>query len=288
MKRVLFFVVAVIILASCNNEKHQKELAILQNRIDSLAGLTQQKQDSVMEFIGAFNDIQRTLDSIQEIEKMIAVKAHQPGSERNVTTKEKINQDIIAIHQMLTRNKQTVANLQAKLKKSNGRTAELEQMIDMLNSKIAEKDAELAILREDLAKLNIKVQELSTNVKDLTAENEAKALELEARANELNTAWFAKGTKKELRDNNVITREGGFLGIGRSTNVSKDFNADYFTRVDIRSLKYLPLNARKAKVVTSHPSDSYRISGERKADTLFITNSAKFWSASKYLVIQID
>jgi uncharacterized coiled-coil protein SlyX len=219
---------------------------------------------------------------------MIAVKAHQPGSERNVTTKEKINQDIIAIHQMLTRNKQTIAALQAKLKKSNGRTAELEQMIEMLNGKIAEKDAELVTLREDLAKLNIKVQELSTNVKDLTAENEAKALELEAKANELNTAWFAKGTKKELRDNNVITREGGFLGIGRSTNVSKDFNADYFTRVDIRSLKFLPLNARKAKVVTSHPSDSYRISGDRKADTLFITNSAKFWSASKYLVIQID
>jgi hypothetical protein len=46
--------------------------------------------------------------------------------------------------------------------------------------------------------------------------------------------------------------------------------------------------AKKAKLITVHPVESYHISGKKSADTLFIDNSADFWKASKYLVVLTD
>jgi hypothetical protein len=37
-----------------------------------------------------------------------------------------------------------------------------------------------------------------------------------------------------------------------------------------------------------HPSDSYQIVDEGGSKTLRITNPARFWERSNYLVIQID
>ncbi|HCT70119.1 MAG TPA: hypothetical protein DF409_02750, partial [Bacteroidales bacterium] len=63
---------------------------------------------------------------------------------------------------------------------------------------------------------------------------------------ELNTAYYVIGTKKELRDQNIITMEGGFAGIGRNKKMKEDFNQDYFTRVDITQLKSIPVLRKKA------------------------------------------
>lgn len=51
---------------------------------------------------------------------------------------------------------------------------------------------------------------------------------------ELNKAFYAMGTVKELTDNNVLEKSGGVLGMGRTLKM-KDFNRDYFSEVDIRA-----------------------------------------------------
>lgn len=286
MKKALLFAVLGIALIACNN--HKKELEGMQIKNDSLTAVNVEQGEAVMEFVASFNDIQETLDSIKQLEKMISVSTNQPGAENNVSAKDQIEQDIIAIHSMLRRNKEMVATLRARLKKSEGKTAELGKMISFLGNQIEAKDAEIAKLRDELASMNIKVENLSTQVKDLSSENENKNREIENKTNELNAAYYALGSKRELIDNKVITREGGVLGIGKSSTLAKDFNQDYFTKVDIRKLKYIPLNVKKAKIITSHPSDSYRISGAKTADTLFITDPNRFWTSSKHLVIMID
>jgi hypothetical protein len=46
------------------------------------------------------------------------------------------------------------------------------------------------------------------------------------------------------------------------------------------------------KIITSHPSDSYTLdkdaSDKDKVTNIVITNSEKFWSTSKYLVVVKD
>jgi hypothetical protein len=105
----------------------------------------------------------------------------------------------------------------------------------------------------------------------------------------LNTAYYAFGTSKELIKNNVLTKEGGFIGMGKTAKMKEDFNKAYFTKVDASTTNEIVLGAKKAKLITTHPSGSYKIEGaDGKAEKLVILNSDDFWSASKYLVIVVE
>ena len=71
--------------------------------------------------------------------------------------------------------------------------------------------------------------------------------------------------------------------------MKEDFNKTYFTKVDISTTNTISLAAKKAKVITTHPSGSYKIEGaDGKAEKLTIINAEDFWSASKYLVIVVE
>ncbi len=67
-----------------------------------------------------------------------------------------------------------------------------------------------------------------------------------------------------------------------------NFNRDYFTKIDIRVDKEIKLFSRSAKLLTDHPSSSYRLDRDaNKQYTLRITDPQTFWSTSKYLVILV-
>ena len=148
-------------------------------------------------------------------------------------------------------------------------------------------------LQAELASKNIRIQELDAAVTDLnavkselTAENEAKAKTVAEQDKALNTAWFVFGTKKELKDQKILSGSGLF----KKGSVLKDgdVNKDYFTQVDIRTTKEIKLYSKDADILTTHPTGSYALEKDDKGQlTLKITNPKEFWSVSKYLVIQV-
>ncbi|MBK6399613.1 MAG: hypothetical protein IPF75_15505 [Bacteroidetes bacterium] len=59
-----------------------------------------------------------------------------------------------------------------------------------------------------------------------------------------------------------------------------------FNKIDYVVTNNIPIDSKTAKIVTSHPADSYTLNTEnKKVVSLQITNPEKFWSASKYLVV---
>ena len=65
-------------------------------------------------------------------------------------------------------------------------------------------------------------------------------------------------------------------------------NKSYFTKVDIRTLKAIKLYSKSAKLLTMHPSSSYKLERDaQKQYVLHITNPQILWSTSKYLVVQV-
>ncbi|HNV95212.1 MAG TPA: hypothetical protein PKG63_01960, partial [Bacteroidales bacterium] len=120
-------------------------------------------------------------------------------------------------------------------------------------------------------------------------ENAKKMDVIAQKTEELNTAFYVIGSKKELMENKIITKEGGFVGIGKIEKLREDFNKDYFTKIDITSLNEISINASKAKIITSHPNGSYKIEmNGKKVDKITIIDKKTFWSVSKYLVIVIE
>ena len=136
--------------------------------------------------------------------------------------KEQINRDINMIYEMLQQNKKTIADLRSKLKKSNAQVSSLEEMINRMTRQMEEKDVEIGQLRDKLEQMNIKIEILSSNIETLTAEGEAKSQVIDEQTEALNTAYYVIGTKKELRDQNIITMEGGFAGIGRNKKMKEE------------------------------------------------------------------
>ncbi|MDB4534467.1 hypothetical protein N9242_06290, partial [Vicingaceae bacterium] len=113
--------------------------------------------------------------------------------------------------------------------------------------------------------------------------------ELGDQEDELNTAYYCYGSAKELEGQGVVSKKGGFIGIGKTAKLSDDFNKEYFTKVDISIINHIDLMSKKVKIVTNHPSDSYKIEGEDgSAEKLVILDSEAFWSASKYLVMVVE
>ena len=288
MKKLLF-ILSVMVLVSCG--QHKKEIARMQFKQDSIAALGVQKDNSLLEFIGAMNEIQMNMDSVKTIQKLVSVQT-APGTELKADAKKRIIEDIRQINELLEKNKQLVKSLQGKLNSSNVKVKELQNMIELLNKQMLEKDGELTRLNTELENLHVNVTGLNQKIETITAESEKtikeKTQTIEAQTIAINTAYYAFGTKKELTEKNVIEKEGGVLGMGKTIKMKKDFNRDYFMKIDIREFTQLPLNTKKAKLVTIHPDGSYHWTGVKTVESLVIDNAEDFWKTSKYLLIVVE
>jgi hypothetical protein len=292
MKKLFVLVLGIVALSACHNyKKDAQQLAITR---DSLQQETAFRDASIAGFLNDFSEIQANLDSIKKIEKLVTVQS-STGRELNSSQKQMILEDINLLNDLLQRNKQLTASLQKKLKDANFKIGDLEETINGLEllvknmeAQANEQDIQIAELTEDVKKLNIDISQLNQKIKVVETESQQKTQTIETQTVALNKAYYAFGTVKELKDNGIIEKSGGVIGMGKTPVILKNFNRDYFTEIDIRNFDYLRLMAKKVKVISVHPADSYHITGKKSADTLFIDNSAEFWKASKYLVVIVD
>ncbi|MBI4931434.1 MAG: hypothetical protein HY841_11765 [Bacteroidetes bacterium] len=282
-KLFLLLIVAAPFFFSCGNGKEDAEKAredSLKNVNQNLSGQVVAKDSAIFGFIRAFNEIQDNLDVIKDKEKLLTTSSQSGELDQN--QKDKIIGDIQSIYDLMVKNKQKLGSMNKKLKKANLKIAEFEQMIERLNNQIAEKDVEISELKSQLEKLNIELSEVAMNY-------EAAQQMLEEKTDKLNKAFYAFGTSKELIKQGVLTKEGGFIGIGKAEKLKDDFNKSYFTQIDATETTSIPLACKKAKLITNHPSGSYKFDGQDgKVEKLIITSSEEFWSASKYLVIVVE
>ena len=283
MKKYFYvLLIPVLLLASgCN----QKKIDRLQAQNDSLRAVGTDKDSNIAEFVSTFNGIEANLDSIKKVEQVIDKDAK--AGEVKGSRKEQIKSDIAYIYDLQQKNRKMVAELTAKLSKSNKHVAELQKMIDNLNASIAEKDAQIAQMTAELGKLNIevkdlngKVSDLNTNVSNLSADNAKKQADIDAKTAALNTAYYVIGTARELKDKNITTN-------GRAKSIGAGLDLSNFTKVDITVTNEIQIMKKKANIVSIHPVSSYRIDGDKKADKLVILDAKAFWSLSKVLVIAV-
>ena len=284
MKKIfLLLVISAPFFFSCGigNKKETTPLEdSLKNVAQNLGGQVVAKDSAIFGFIRAFNEIQDNLDVIKDKEKLLTTSSQK--GELNQDQKDKIIGDIQAIYDLMVKNKQKLSSVNKKLKKANLKIADFKQMIDRLNAQIAEKDGEISELKTQLEKLNVQLSEVSMNY-------QAAQELLEDKTDRLNKAFYAFGTSKELIKQGVLTKEGGFIGMGRAEKLKGDFNKSYFTQIDITETPSITLACKKAKLITTHPNGSYKFDGpDGKIEKIVITNPDEFWSASKYLVIVVE
>ena len=284
IKHFAFFVIIILtnfLLSNCSKGSDESENSIkdsIENVTGNLNGKLTEKDAAIQELVSSFNEIQENLNTIKEKEKIIS----KVTSDGDVKSKEdQIKEDIQSIYDLMAKNKDRIGSLSKKLKNSKLKIEGLEKMIENMQATLNLKDSEIEELKTKIEGLNVELSNLTTNYKAVENESNQKT-EI------INTAFYAIGTSKELKENNVITKEGGIIGLGKTTKLSSDFNKEYFTKINIEKTTSINLGAKKIKILTTHPSNSYKLIGEKPIEKLEITNTKEFWSASKYLVIILD
>ena len=271
----------VALLASCVSRQVAVEA---ESRSDSLELVDSAKDSLINAVFADINAISENLALIKSRENLITVAGESEGGRRPV---EEIDNDIKAIDRLLRENRAKIESLQrsaAQLRKANLRIDGLEKMIADMNRQLAEKKAEVEQLRESLVRMGDEVKSLTEEVAVRSAEVENLSGEKVELQNQLNTVYYIVGAEKELRDAQIINKQGF---IGRTLTVGRNSNFDSFTMADSRLLSEVPVGQKKATLVTSHPEGSYELvtDANKVVEKLIITDPVRFWESSKILII---
>lgn len=286
MKKIFLLSIIALFFISCNN--NEEEIQKLQAQSDSLQAEISNRDKTVDDFFKSFNDIQNDLNNIKEKENILTISTNLTD-DPSESQKEQIKTDIEALNQLIQKNKDKINRLSRQLRNSNINIKELKKTIENLKKVIEEKTIEIDNLNKQIEGLNITISDLSQNIDSLNIENEQKDNTINQKDNEINTAFYVFGSKKELLEHKVVTKDGGFVGLGKVIKLQQDFNKDYFTKIDITKDTKFDLYAKSAKIITTHPSGTYKfIKNNKTVESIVITNPKEFWSTSKYLVIVVD
>ena len=282
MKKLFILAVGAFAMASCNQEAVKKaEVAATQQR-DSLEQIIAQKDNEINDMMTTLSDIEEGFREITEAQSRVTLAKQGEGTNTMVRIKENMQ----FIQAAMKQNKELINKLKQQVRESTVKGTQLKKIIDNLTQQMETKDKQIQTLREELdkkdihiAELDEKVADLNTNVTNLTADNTEKQQTINTQDKALHSGWFVFGTKKELKEQNILS-SGEVL--------RSNFNKEYFTKIDIRIDKEIKLYSKSAEILTSHPASSYTLQRDaNKQYVLRITNPEAFWATSKYLVILV-
>jgi len=286
MKNFITLALTALLIASssCSNKEEERQQQALNEATAEELRAAVADRDQLLNLV---NEISGGMEQIKQLENILAVNAQNetPGQRDQIMT------DIAAIQQTLAERRQRLEELEKKLNRSNINNSNLKKTIAQLQSQIESQTREIETLRGNLDEakahidnLNVQVDSLSSTVNTVVAERDSTNKANAELTNELNTCYYAIGSKTELKENKII--ETGFL---RKTKIMEgDFDRNFFTKADKRTLTKIDLNSTKVEILTKQPADSYSIDDVNGHKVLRITNPARFWSHSNYLVIKID
>lgn len=288
MKKIAFALCggALLMMGACNSgykEKAQQDslkIAELTSNYEEAATFN----DSLMLLMA---DIYNGLDSINMQEGLLYNMGNGESDRRA-----EVRRNLSAIKQRLATNHQLLEQMEKKMKDSGNQNAVLSKTIEQMKAHIEDQDNHIAMLETKLTAANDSIvvlnDQLAEKEEQVQIQTEAKDAAFNALSEadqQLNTVYYALGTNKELKQNDLLEKK--FLG---ATKVLKgDVNLNYFTKADKRTLTSIPTGAKKIKIWTNMPAGSYEeVKGADGYITLKITNPTEFWQYSPYLIVQLD
>jgi len=250
----------------------------------------------------SYDRIESNLAKIGQYENMIQKNMVDAESNSSLGPEERIQNEISMIEQLINENNLLIANLNSQIDEKDSRLANYAKSVKDLNARVAEYKevvdvlvAEKVALQRNLDETNIAKSNLEVKVNNLDNEITQKStviedqnqLLLEKELN-LHTAYFTVGTYKSLRDRNIVEKDGGFLGINREKNLSNGLDREKFQEIDTREVTEIPVDAKRCEIITDQDPSSYSLVYENdKVSKIKITDAAKFWGKTRYLVVVV-
>ncbi len=275
-----------VLFTSCGESSKER---VQREMIDSLKNVSYQNKMNYEDLQRYLYVIAEGLDSISIEEKELFLK--NGDIEGKGLNRKRIQQNLAHVRDILSRHRERIAELEQKLENGDETHRLLRTIITALRQQLDAKDKELAQLKADLESNKKSITALTAQIKNLGEEKEDQAQMIQEQQelikeqnDKLNNVYIKIGNKKELKKLGLLSS-----GLFKKTKVKyENIDLSQFEQVD-RSFNNISL-PKKVKILTPVPSDSYEMVDDTKTGgkMLVVTDSIKFWSLSKFLIIQTD
>lgn len=284
----LVWVTVTCLISSCGNGVDTMKLIAERDSLRMESEIQAHKLKNIEAAVSMMNE---TLDSIAYEEKLIFVNV---GGELPVTRQGALN-NLAHFEEVVRAQHKKIAELEAQLKES-AFNEEAQQLIEHLRAQILQKDREIAELRKELEKKDVDIARLRSIVESQSLKIAVQTEQIndldrktkmqdEALVNQdkiLNTGYVIVGSKKDLQRRGVLDKKGKIVA-------NSMLDKSKFVQVDIRTYKDITFQAKRPRILTNMPQNSYslmKLGNQQFAMT--ILSPADFWRISNYLVIQTD
>ncbi len=253
--------------------------------------LEAEKQDLISQLAKSESTMNEYLSVMNEADaKLSALLGQEAGGQAEAgelpARFERVIADITASLEETEQNYQSARN---RYYSATSRVKALEEEVAELRVLTEQKDSLINVLNEKSAALAATIEEQTANIETLTGKNSEMEATISEMTGNLNTAWYVAGTKDELISRNIITKTGGFLGfLGRVMVLSPSLSSSSMEKIDIREKISFPFKSTvdKLEFISLHPSGSYQLTTtDAETVTLTVTDPARFWEGSRYLVV---
>ena len=269
---------------ACN----QKELDAQKSTIDSLQGVVDSKDAEIDDLFQMLNEIEGNLSMINSKYSSVQ-EMRRNNTEGSYNHKKEIADQMSSIETILADNKAKIAQLNSRVSSLNKKNNELMSYITKLEERSAAQESQIAELLTELENNKVVIKGLNQNVSELTASNKQKDDYIAQQIADANRAWFIVGNYSDLKDAGIVTKSGGFIGIGRRQGTMADMPTELFNEIDRTKVTTITVNMKKAQVISKHPENSYELVADEEESGvtayLRILNPTLFWKYTDYLVI---
>ncbi len=283
---VLSIAMLAMVFAACNTHQEELDAAIKKN--DSLSLIIQNKDSELDSLFTTLSQIEENLAAVNSRYSAVQ-ELRRANMEGQPNVKSQINAQIKEIESLMSANRQKIASLQAKINADSKEGTRLQELVSRQEERIAQQESQIAQLLTELENNKVIIKKLNQDVTDLTADNVKKDEYIKLQTAEANRAYYVVGTYSDLNEAGIVSKAGGFIGIGRRQGTNSEMPLDRFTQIDRTKVTTIPINMRKALVVSKHPENSYELvmdeNDDRVVSYLRILNPAKFWEQTRFLVI---
>lgn len=285
MRQLLILLLSFFLSLGCTETEqlqNNDQLALLLKENDSLATQIKRKNTELDAITMNMNQIENNLASIRRNEYVIDSLRKVGG----VKQEETINTLIKEIDKYVEDNRNKVTVLEKQMKNTRNESVGLNRLVEQQKRTVFEKEQQIASLMGTITNLR---QELLYTINTKNAEISDKQRLIEEKEALMNTVYFTFGSRDDLVNKGVIRKEGGLLGAGKAFKLASKFDQKSFNQGNMREIKQIDIGiVDKKNVVTTHPAESYYFIKASGRTILRIVDFQKFWSISKYLVIETE
>ena len=298
VRKFLALAAVVVAVAACDGSKKQLEQTLAQ-----VQQISSEKDSLLKDVMATSQFIAEVNTELGKIRSRTAGRPvqGQPGEmESNLTPAQQREAIKVRVIELTSRLNESESRLTASRNRVRDLTASntgLATQLAAYDSTIASfkvlidgQRTEIASLTEQINALQAENVSLKQEKATLTTANTQLTEQKQELVTEQNLVYYVIGTEDELSKKGIIVKQGGLLGIGKTTVPAAALNAADFTAIDRTQLAELafPKPDKAYKIVSRQdvnalataPDKSNRIRGGLK-----ITDAVKFWGASKYLII---